>query len=496
VTRDAPSLAAKGSRGAATTLLFQLSGQVLTIGATAVVARRLGPQPYGLLGFALLVGLPLAGVADLGLGQALMRGPKQSQETIASAFWITVGGGASAAAIAVPISLFVATRYGVHSSGWLVAVGAMSITLAMPAAAPRALLARSFQFGRLAASDFLAQVASGLVMLVLALSGAGAWSLMLGLSARSIVGLASVIAFARFLPTRAFHPRSLKPLWPFGLRASASGTLSYVARNIDDLLVARFLGATALGLYRVGFGIALLPFTYLGLAIGNVVLPTFGSITDDPVRVRLGFLRATRALAYLNTGITIAMWWLAALTVEILYGHAFVHSVAYLRILCLAALLYPLGALSGSVMLALGRADLELKLTALRAIATGLFAYAGWLLAGAHGIAWGVAAYALVMSTLDLIVAGRLVTTTATELLRALAPSALVGGVTFATLELIERATDPGTPTRLLLTAASGALYIIVGLRVDRELVGALVPSLRPRGAAPPLVLEEHGNPG
>ncbi len=495
MAEETSSLAATGSRGAAKTLVYQLAGQALTIGATAVVARRLGPHPYGLLGFALLVGLPLAGIADFGLGQALMRAQVHSRELLDSAFWVTLGGSLAAIAAAVPLSLILASRYGVASSGRIVAVGAAGILLAVPAAAPRAELARSFQFGKLAASDFLGQIASGAVMLGLALGGAGAWSLVVGLGARSVVALIAAAVLARFVPRPVCRWSALRPLMPFGLRAAASGTLSYVARNIDDLLVARFLGATALGLYRVGFGVALLPFTYLGVAIGNVVLPTFGAIIEDRDRVRFGFLRATRALAYLNTGISIILWWLAALAIDLLYGSSFGGSIAYLRILCLAALLYPLGALSGSVMLAVGRADLELKLTALRAVATGLFAWAGWKIGGAQGIAWGVAAYAVVMSTLDVFVAGRLVGVTGIQIVRSLTPSLFVGGGVFAGLVLLEEALHPGTLVRLLLTGAMTMIYIAGGLWADRELIGAVVPSLRPRGAAPPLVLEEHGNP-
>jgi len=213
-------LAATGSRGAAKTLIYQLSGQALTIGATAVVARRLGPHPYGLLGFALLVGLPLAGIADLGLGQALMRAPAQSREMLDSAFWVTLAGSATAIAAAVPLSLLLAEHYGVKGSGWIVAVGAAGILLAVPAAAPRAALARTFNFGKLAASDFLGQVASGAAMLGLALGGAGAWALVIGLGARSLVALVGAAVFARFVPRLTFRRSALETLWPFGLRAA------------------------------------------------------------------------------------------------------------------------------------------------------------------------------------------------------------------------------------------------------------------------------------
>jgi PST family polysaccharide transporter len=496
MAKRASNLAATGSRGAAKTLVYQLGGQALTIGATAVVARKLGPHPYGLLGFALLVGLPLAGIADLGLGQALMRTPTHRRETLDSAFWVTLTGSLAAIAAAVPLSLLIASRYGVGNSGWIVAIGAAGILLAVPGAAPRAALARSFQFGKLAASDFLGQIASGAIMLGLALGGAGAWALVAALVARSVVALFAAAVFARFVPRPVFDRSALKPLWPFGIRAAASGTLSYIARNIDDLLVARFLGATVLGLYRVGFGVALLPFTYLGLAIGNVVLPTFAAVIDDRDRVRLGFLRATRALAYLNTGISILLWWLASLAISLLYGGSFQHSVPFLRILCLAALLYPLGALSGSVMLAVGRADLELKLTALRAVSTGVFAYAGWKLGGALGIAWGVSAYGVIMCTLDVIVAGRLVGASLGELVRSLTPSFLAGGAVFAALAALEQAVHVDTTLRVAVAGVMTIVYVAGGLWVDRELIKSVVPSLRPQSAAPPLMFEEHGNPG
>ena len=483
MTASGQGLAVAGSRGAATTLGYQIVGQVITVGATAVVARKLGPAPYGLLGLALLVGLPLVGLVDLGLGQALTRAPELPEGALDSVFWVTVGGLAVGVCLAVPGGYLIAQQFGVSSSGAVVAVGAVGALLAVPAAAPRAKLARAFRFGRLAATDFLGQILAGGTMLGLALAGTGAWALAAGLGVRSLGVLLSAAFLARFVPKPRVNRSVLRRLLPFGLRTAGSGTLSYVARNIDDLLVARFLGPLALGLYRTAFGIALLPFSYLGIAIANVGLPTFGALTGEPVRARDGYLRALRVLSYLSAGIAIALWWLADDAVRLPYGTKFLGSIPLLRILCVAALLYPLGALSGSVMLALGRADLELKLTALRAVSTGFFAYAGWRLDGVRGIAWGVSAYAVVLALLDVAVAAWLVQTGARALLGR-SPGAIVGAAVFAPLLLVDVAVSPSTLARIPIALGAGCAFLAGAAFVNLSLLRELT-SRRPTASFP-----------
>lgn len=468
------NLSRVASRGAALTLAYQLGGQILTIGSTMVVARLLAPDDYGILGFALLVGLPLAGLVDLGLSAAVSRAPHVSEEDLSTAFWATVAGFGVGSLFAVPVALNIAYRFGVGSDRAVIAFGAVAVLAAVPAAVPRGLLARRFQFGRLALGDFGGQLASGAAAVVVAFVH-GSWALEAALAARSAAVLGLGFGLSKFRPSWTYSWERLRPLLHFGGRTAVSGFFSYASRNVDNLVVARAAGSTALGLYRIAFGIALMPFAYLGATIGNVGVPVYGSVASDEERMRIGFVRGLRLVALLNTGTMIALWWLADDAVRLLYGHKYLLSVTPLRILCAGALFYPLAALSGSVMLGLGRADIELRLSALRTFATGLFAVVGWMLGGVDGVAWGVSTYAAIMFALDAEFAARLARVPRRSILGALLPSALAGGVTAILLAVLESLVDIGPWERLPVTLGGAAVYVAIAHGTDPQAVQQIV---------------------
>lgn len=456
--------------GAMVTLTLQVLGQVATIGSTMVVARMLNPGAYGIVGLALLIGLPLTGLVDLGLTQALSRAPNLTERGLHSAFWATCAGASAGLIVGIPVGLLFAHRFGVSGNASLVVTGVAGSLLAVPAAAPRAILGRSFKFRRLALTDFFGQVATGGVSLVLALAGAGAWALILGIAARSIAVVVSSFALSDYRPKPIFDWPELKPLCKFGARAAVSGTTAFLGRSIDDYIVVRSAGSAALGLYRIGFGVALMPFAYLGVAIANIVVPVYAAVADDRDRLGAGLVRGVRYLAVLNTTLIIVLWWLAELAIRVIYGGRFISAVPILRILCITALVYPLGALCGSTMLAIGRAGVELRLSVMQAVLTGFFAFGGWKLDGLEGIAWGVSLYAVGQICVDLVVTARVTRVDVWAIAHALAPAAISGSAAFAGLYALERTHSIGLYMRLPIAAAATVGMLALARLVSPEL--------------------------
>ena len=128
----------------------------------------------------------------------------------------------------------------------------------------------------------------GGVGIALALSGAGAYSLVGGYLAGLIALTASLWVLVRFRPRPRIVRSDLRGLLTFGGAVTALQLISAVIDQGDYLIVGKVLGDTALGLYTIGFRLPELFIINFAFVAGMVLFPAFAA-TD----------RAALASAYL-----------------------------------------------------------------------------------------------------------------------------------------------------------------------------------------------------
>jgi PST family polysaccharide transporter len=470
---DDQNLGVTASRGAAASLVLQIAGQVVAIGATTVVARILTPLDYGVLGLALLVSLPLVGIADVGLSVALARSRRLEEGALNFAFWITIAGAAIGMALALPLGYLAARHWGQGAHSTAVAIGAATGLLAVPAAAPRAMLARSLRFGRLALTDALGIALGAVVSIGLAVAGAGVWALVANVAVRALSTTVFGLAFSGFRPTRFARPRDSGTLLRFGSRSAASTTLSYVGRNADNLVVARYLGAHDLGVYQVAFGVAMLPATYVGITVSAVAVPVYARIAATPDRMRGAFLEGLRYLILATGILAIALWWFAPLIIRGLYGTQWTAAVRILEILCLASFWYPLAALSSSLLFACGRPTFDVVLQGIRAVGVTVLSYAGYRLGSLTGIAWGVTIYSSLNALMYIAVASAVAKIRAVRVVTTFASGAWIPAIAAAALGAERIALDPdgwwtGLSALVAIAAIAGMVLLTQRTLVER----------------------------
>lgn len=303
---DGSSLLGVASRGVLWTGGAQFLGQTLHIVIRLILARLLVPADFGLVAMAMVFLSLTPLVTDLGVGNALTQRQELTEAHRSTAFWLT---------LAVALVLFIAF---VVTAPWvglffrepmvvpIVRVLALSFLLGAPESIYAALLRRRFRFKILGLRRIVATAIGGACGIAAALWGLGVWALVLHTLVSTILGSALLAWQARWLPRLTFSRQAARELWGFGRWVTGSRLLNHANRTADNLLVGRFLGSTALGLYSFSYQAVLLPLTYVARPIASVSFPSFAVMQDDPPRCARAFLRTLEL-------ITVIAWPLAAL---------------------------------------------------------------------------------------------------------------------------------------------------------------------------------------
>ncbi len=235
----------------------------------------------------------------LGIGTALLQSKKVEADQYHSVFWYVTGLSLLfflAISAAAPL---IAWIYEAPELTWMIVASAVKLPLVGAALVPLQRLNRGLRFRQLGAVNSGATLGSSLVKIGLAVSGFGAWSLVLAHTAHGLFTLILVLWAEPFMPRLCFAFHRIKEMARFGLRVATSGVIYHFYRNADYLIVGKFLGQEALGLYRVAFELAMTPALMVLQVVNRAALPVFSRLNEDRAAMSAVFLWTQRNLAML-----------------------------------------------------------------------------------------------------------------------------------------------------------------------------------------------------
>ena len=157
---------------------------------------------------------------------------------------------------------------------------------------------RRIQFDLIARAEAVSSGVGAIVGVAVA-TVAGVWGFVVLVVVTDALFWLLLWAHERPLPWRGSW-RSLFSLYSFTLTVTATQLLGFAARNVDNLLIGRFLGPTDLGFYAVSYRFMRLPITTLVMIVNRALYPLFSSYRNDHQRLARNFLLATSAMSLLS----------------------------------------------------------------------------------------------------------------------------------------------------------------------------------------------------
>jgi len=283
---------------------------LLSIVSTMILARLLTPRDFGLVAMVTTVTGFMRVFKDAGLSIATVQREKITHEQVSNLFWINVG-------ISILCSLIIAVAAPLigrfyHNSRLIPIALLLSATFIVSGSTiqHQALLKRQMRFRALATIDVGSMLIGAVVGIVMAFLGYRYWSLVGSSLATEIISLLltwSVSSWRPQLPTRG---SGVGPLVSFGFHRAAGDFILSLARGTDNLLIGRFYGSAAVGLYSRASALLIAPLNQLLLPINAAFMPALCRLQSQPARYRSTFLRLYETIAlatFVFTGVFLAL---------------------------------------------------------------------------------------------------------------------------------------------------------------------------------------------
>jgi PST family polysaccharide transporter len=359
---------------------------LLKLAIGAILGRLLSPSDFGLLAIGMLVSDAAVILRDFGLSTSIIQREELSNEELDRLFvWSALLSLLTGGAIALSgdlIAHFFAEPRLVILTPWL----GLTMFVAGLGIVPLNLLKRQLRLDVVGANTVISATLGAAVAVALAYAGWGVRALI----AQAVVGtvISTLIAWwnAGWHPTGLGRNAEMKSIFAQSAGAGGAHLLSHAARNLDNVIVGKFVGMGPLGHYTRAYQFTMVP-PQLVQAISAVAVPALSRLQAEPARFREAFMSMHRAVMFVTLPPLAAMVTLGPEITLTLLGPRWGEAGELLRVLGLGALVLSTGTATGWTSTALGQTGRQFvsNLVCTSLICTSYLVGSQW---GAMGVAW------------------------------------------------------------------------------------------------------------
>ena len=321
-------------------LLFQSIGQfgnvIVTLVINVILSRLLRPEDFGIVGMVQIFVLFFSLITVQSTIPAIIQNKELNREDYGVLFNYSLLLGIS---LAVLFGLFGFALAAILDNQIYVPVSwAMSLYIISESAntIPRGILSKEKRFKEINIRFLIALTLGAIIGIASTFLGAGIYALIIVAAVPSAVALFLNLPIVDIKFTRSFNPQPVKKIIFFAKNQMGFSVINYAYRNLDNLLVGKFMGPAALGNYTKSYQLISFPITVILGIVSPVIQPILSVHEQNKELIRNTFLKACQLLALLAVPLSVFFCLNAQQVVYLLFGNQWTNAILPFAILSLS----------------------------------------------------------------------------------------------------------------------------------------------------------------
>lgn len=335
---------------------------LLQLAQTAVLARLISPDDFGLMA---LVGSTLvifALFADVGVGKALVHYDLPPRRVLSSLYWINLAASLALVAIIAALAPLFSRLYGMPELEELLRLASLTLFLSALGDQHKVLAAKELRFAALSRNEIASAIVGTITAVLLAYAGLGVHALVFGslVTAASSSALA-LATLATYRPHPEFSWASSRRFLAFGGWLVGDNLINTLRRQADVFVAGLVATPMALGMFSVPRDLCLRLAFLVNPIVGKVSFPVMAKAKGDRERLAALYGHTLRFTAASNFPLFALLAFFAEDFIRVLYGPRWAPAAEYLRVLAIWGLLRSTGNPVGWLLQAAGRPELSFR---------------------------------------------------------------------------------------------------------------------------------------
>lgn len=337
---------------------------------TAILARLLPPEDFGMLAIILVFLNLFIPFADMGIGAAIIQYQDLDDRDYGALFsfsiFFAVGLALLFCVAAIPISLFYSNEQLIP----LCCLGSLSLLFATLNMVPNGLLLKGQRFLSMGIRLFVVTIVAGIIAIIMAFAGWGVYALIWH---NIIAGIITFFwnYFTRPIRHLTIHfVTSLKKVFSYSAFQFGSSMVNYFSTNLPNLIIGKVFGEAPLGFYDKAYRLTTYPLNGISNVIISVIQPYMAKHQNDPGILFSYWFKVAKFLSLVGAPIAAIFLCAPEEIVGIMYGDQWAAAVVLLQLLAVSIYFQLVNSVAGAFFLSAGRADLLFRSVAVSTILT------------------------------------------------------------------------------------------------------------------------------
>ncbi|GKU84553.1 MOP flippase family protein [Niallia sp. NCCP-28] len=365
-----------------------------------LLGKSLTVQEFGMVGMFTMMIIFSQIILDLGIGSAVIQKEQLSNRQLSTLFWMNIFLG---------IFLFVALQLGspliasfFHEMELINGIRLLAWLFLMAPIGQQAqyLLQKELRFQTIGKIETISVLISFLLLFVF-LFKSSVEPIIAYVASQvilySLKGFLYYVCYRKiWKPALIFDLSCCKEIFSFGVYQLLSRLVNRIGGNLDVILIGKFMGMEALGIYSLVSQIVTIPVLKINPIITRVAFPVFSKVQHDNAQLTEGFIYMTKMIAFITFPLLIGLLALSDLLIALMFGKEWMNAVPILKIMLVVGILRVLMNPNGSIILAKGKANLAFYWDAIFMVIYGIALFLAVLSEHLIVVAWTYAAVSLI----------------------------------------------------------------------------------------------------
>jgi len=341
----------------------KLTIQLINFIVGIILARILAPEDFGIL-VTIQVFTGAAGfIAGGGMGQALI----QTKEISKQHFQVVLTLQFMVCTLIYFFFYFIAPYFSIWFATPiyenLLRISALSFVIRPFINVANSKLSREMRFKALTINSLASLTISSTTSIYLALNDFGTWSLIYGGLIGAFYSAISLTIISKCYPAFYYEKTIAKSLGSYGIKFSANDIICYLRSQVPNVLIGKYMGPAAVGLFNKGDSLSELPVQTISGSAYQTIFRALSSAQDNLDQSKYIYLRTITLVTVYTFPFYIGLFWLSESFIVTVYGEKWLMAAIPLQILSIARLFSCVTNPSGAVMAAQNLLGIEIKIT-------------------------------------------------------------------------------------------------------------------------------------
>jgi O-antigen/teichoic acid export membrane protein len=320
----------------------------------SILARLLLPEDFGIIAVISVFIAFFNMLGDMGIGPAIIQNKSLDERHVSDIFKFSIIGAIIIAIGFYSFSYFIAFFYNNRIYIKLGGLLSLSVLFSICNIVPNAILYKAQRFKEVGLINIIVNIVVGIITIFLAFKGFSYYSLVFDSILKSLFIFILCFKECKIKIKQGYSYSSVKSIQNYSSFQFLFNFINYFTRNLDNILIGKYLSASTLGYYDKSYKLMLYPIQNLTNVITPVLHPVLSEYQNNKDIIYDMYIRVVKVLAFLGIFVSVYCFFSAREIIRIMYGPNWDASIPIFRILSISIVIQMVLSSIGSIFQATG----------------------------------------------------------------------------------------------------------------------------------------------